>query len=123
MCVGTVFGRSLEQDAGDDTSGDFRKLLNTLLTAQRPDGQPADMNSIKADATTLYQSGQGQVGTDETRFNAIFCGRSSAHLRAVFEQYNKDYGKDIDTVIKSEFSGFTKDALLTIGWKQLAFII
>ena len=50
-----------------------------------------------------------------SRFNAILCQRSFPHLRAVFEEYKSFSKKDIDDVIKSEFSGDIKNGLLTVG--------
>ena len=45
----------------------------------------------------------------------ILCQRSFAHLRAVFEEYKKLSGKDIEDVIKSEFSGDIKNGFITVG--------
>ena len=45
----------------------------------------------------------------------ILCQRSQAHLRAVFEEYKALSNKDMEDVIKSEFSGDVKDAFVTVG--------
>jgi len=45
---------------------------------------------------------------------AIFARRSYYQLRATFEEYQKKYHKDITQVIRSEFSGDTKDAYLVL---------
>ncbi len=49
------------------------------------------------------------------RFNMILCQRSFAHLRAVFDEYQKLSKKSMEDVIKSEFSGDIKDGFLTVG--------
>jgi len=109
------FGVSLEKDICGDTSGNFRKLLHLLLATSRPEGQPINLAAVASDVTALFQAGQARAGTDETRFNVIFTSRSSAHLKAVFEGYHRTHGKDIEDVIKVEFSGFIEEALLAIA--------
>ena len=49
------------------------------------------------------------------RFNQILCQRSFAHLRAVFDEYQKTSKKTMEDVIKSEFSGDIKDGFVTVG--------
>ena len=49
------------------------------------------------------------------RFNQILCQRSFAHLRAVFDEYQKISKKTMEQVIKSEFSGDIKDGFVTVG--------
>lgn len=45
----------------------------------------------------------------------ILCQRSFPHLRAVFEEYKSLSGKDMEDVIKSEFSGDIKNGFITVG--------
>lgn len=46
--------------------------------------------------------------TDESQFNRILAARSYAHLRAVFDEYPKVSGYDIERSIDREFSGDIK---------------
>ena len=64
----------------------------------------------------LYQAGEGKWGTDESQFNKVLASRSFPQLRATFEEYKKISKKDMEEVIKSEFSGDILSGLKTIGW-------
>ena len=63
----------------------------------------------------LYGAGEGQWGTDESKFNQILATRSFPQLRATFEEYKKISKKDIEEVLKSEFSGDILSGMKTIG--------
>ena len=56
-----------------------------------------------------------RIGTDEVVFNRIFAMESFAHLRLVFDEYQRLAGHDIEKAIKSEMSGFVEKAFLAIG--------
>ncbi|XP_076456172.1 annexin A6-like [Babylonia areolata] len=99
------FNKELEKDIIGDTSGDFKKLLVGLVQANRSDSQEVDRNKAHQDAKALFEAGEGKWGTDESRFNAILVSRSYPQLRATFEEYQKISKKDIEEVLKSEFSG------------------
>ena len=62
----------MEEDIQSDTSGYFRKLLTSLLTANRSESQEVDMNLVREDADELLKSGVKKWGTDESKFNNIF---------------------------------------------------
>ena len=63
----------------------------------------------------LYQAGEQKWGTDESQFNKILASRSFPQLRATFEEYKKISKKDLEEVLKSEFSGDILSGLKTIG--------
>ena len=63
----------------------------------------------------LYSAGEGKWGTDESQFNKILATRSFPQLRATFEEYKKISKKDIEEVLKSEFSGDILSGMKTIG--------
>jgi len=106
------YRNSLEKDIRGDTSGYFRALLVALVQGNRD-----EVNSnrdVKADVEALYRAGEGRLGTDESTFISILCGRPEAHLRQVFAQYQQKYGHTMEKVIKSEFSGDIKKALINL---------
>jgi Annexin len=64
----------------------------------------------------LYQAGEKQLGTDESKFNQILCSQSYEQLRLVFEEYAKIAKKSIEASIKSEMSGDLEKGMLAVGW-------
>ncbi|MBN3302764.1 ANX11 protein, partial [Amia calva] len=79
----TEFKKTLEEAITSDTSGHFRRLLVSLAQGNRDERENVDISLAKQDAQSLYAAGENKLGTDESKFNAILCARSKAHLRAV----------------------------------------
>lgn len=65
----------MEDEIKGDTSGDFRKVLVSLLTANRPSGNMVDKTQADVDAQNLINAGVKKLGTDESRFIVILCSR------------------------------------------------
>ncbi len=65
----------MENEIKGDTSGDFRKVLVALLTANRPTGNLVDITQADVDAQNLINAGVKKLGTDESRFIVILCSR------------------------------------------------
>lgn len=84
-----VHNRSIESDVHDDTSGDYRNLLKSLLAANRDESNRVNMEEAKADATALFKAGADKIGTDEDVFIKIMTTRNFPQLRLIFDHYEK----------------------------------
>ncbi|XP_003782407.1 annexin A13 isoform X1 [Otolemur garnettii] len=109
-----LFERSLESDVKDDTSGNLKKILVSLLQANRDEGDNVDKDLAGQDAKDLYDAGEGRWGTDELAFNEVLAKRSYKQLRATFQAYQILIGKDMEEAIEEETSGDLQKAYLTL---------
>uniref|UniRef100_A0AAQ4QW73 Annexin n=1 Tax=Gasterosteus aculeatus aculeatus TaxID=481459 RepID=A0AAQ4QW73_GASAC len=109
-----VHERDLEADIEDDTSGDVRNLLTSLLQASRDEGYEVDEGLAEQDATSLIEAGEGRFGTDESTFNFILTRRNYLQLQATFKIYESLSGTDILDTIDSEATGTLKDCYITL---------
>uniref|UniRef100_A0A8C8R5N6 Annexin n=1 Tax=Pelusios castaneus TaxID=367368 RepID=A0A8C8R5N6_9SAUR len=109
-----LFDRDLESDVQSDTSGSLRKVLVSVLQANRDEGLEIDAELAGKDAKNLYEAGEGCWGTDELAFSVVLATRNYMQLRATFQAYEKLKGKDIEDAIKSETSGDLEKAFLTL---------
>jgi annexin A7/11 len=63
----------------------------------------------------IFKAGEKKLGTDEAEFVRVFSNRSHSELFSIFALYEEKYKRDMETVIRKEFSGNLCAALLTIG--------
>ncbi len=90
-----MYSKALEKDVKSDTSGNFLHLLVSLMQGKRPETTEVNVEQAKQDAQSLIDAGVAKFGTDEAKFNVLFCDRSDAQLRAIFNEYAKSTGKSI----------------------------
>jgi annexin A7/11 len=109
-----VYGRDLEHDLIGETSGHFKRLLVSMCAGGRDESHHVDPLKANQDARALYRAGEQRLGTDESCFNQILASQNFAHLRMVFDEYQKVANHSIERAIESEFSGDIKDGLLAI---------
>uniref|UniRef100_A0A671WH27 Annexin n=1 Tax=Sparus aurata TaxID=8175 RepID=A0A671WH27_SPAAU len=109
------YEKSLEDAVSGDTSGMFKRVLVSLLTAGRDESDKVDEAQAVVDAKEIYEAGEARWGTDEVKFLTVLCVRNRNHLLRVFEEYQKISGKDIEESIKREMSGCLEDVFLAIG--------
>ncbi|NWT18688.1 ANX11 protein, partial [Vireo altiloquus] len=108
------FKKTLEEAIKSDTSGHFQRLLISLAQGNRDESTNVDMSVVQRDVQELYAAGENRLGTDESKFNAILCARSRAHLRAVFSEYQRMCNRDIEKSICSEMSGDLEKGMLAV---------
>ena len=90
-----MYSKTLEKDVRSDTSRHFRRLLVSLMQGQRPDTTEVNVEEAKDDAQSLIDAGAAKFGTDESRFNVLFCDRSDSQLRAIFNEFAKLTGQSV----------------------------
>lgn len=107
-----LYRRSLESDVKADltfkTQEFFLMAINTIKPEEWVQPNPAE---IATQAQALYAATKARPGTDETTVSKIVTSCNDAQLRAIAQQYNHLHG-DIITMIKSEFTGHMKNALI-----------
>jgi hypothetical protein len=90
----------------DDVSkGDWAKAINKLLKGVRDESGKIDEHDAEKDAEKLYKAGEGKIGTDESTFIDIICGRSPAYLKRVSHHYQEKHKHTLEQAIKKENSG------------------
>ncbi|XP_016369304.1 annexin A13-like isoform X1 [Sinocyclocheilus rhinocerous] len=109
-----VHEQDLEADIEDDTSGEVRNLLVSLLQASRDESYEVDEALAEQDATSLFEAGEDRFGTDESTFTYILTHRNYLQLQATFKIYETLSGTDILDAIDSEATGTLKDCYITL---------
>ena len=129
-CSFVVYSKQLEKDVKSDTSGNFRRLLTSLLQGKRPETTEVNVDQARQDAQALVDAGQAKFGTEESKFNTLLCDRSDPQLRRIFDEYATITGKSIgnshspfelldslvfvEESVESETSGDLKRGMLAI---------
>lgn len=109
-----LYKKELSKWVESETSGDFRRILLSLLQCNRSENTHPNDDLMKQNAHQLYTAGEGRLGTDEAFFNKIFAVSSPPELFAINQWYTKLSGKNLRDSIDREFSGDIKKALQTI---------
>ncbi len=97
-----VYSKPLEKDVRSDTSGDFRRLLVALMQGDRPETNEVNVDEITKDAQSLINAGSAKFKTDQARFNALFCERSDAQLKGIFNKIAELTGKPFGRIFKQK---------------------
>ncbi|KAL3316776.1 Annexin A13 [Cichlidogyrus casuarinus] len=124
---------SLEEALEGETSGTFKKILIALVQASRVEVSAEEMtraydsgnidslmneSSALEQAQELYKAGEGMRGTDDDVFIKILVRQSHFQMPLICQTYESlpenEKNNTLESVIKSEFSGPTEEALLSI---------
>lgn len=96
------YGADLEDDLGNDTSGDFKKLILALLDPP-----------VTYEAKSIRNAMKG-IGTNETVLTEILCSRNNRELRAIRNIYKKLYDCELEDDIESDTSGDFRRLLVSL---------
>ncbi|KAG4412353.1 hypothetical protein IFR04_014510 [Cadophora malorum] len=108
-----TYHRNLEADIKADLSMKTERHFLMVLAANRnEESAPVIPQQIDQDVLELYKATEGKTGTDELLVCQILTQRSNAQIAAIAHTYKQKYQRDLETVIKKEFSGHMEDALI-----------
>lgn len=108
-----TYRTSLESAIKADLSMKTERHFLMVLAANRAEeATPVNPQLIDQDVMELYKATEGKVGTDELLVCNILSQRSDAQIRAIAHTYKQKFTRDLETVIKKEFSGHMELALL-----------
>ena len=112
-------GRTLLKDIEGDTSGNFRKILVSLLEAKRQDNTQSDYEECEKCAKLLADSNDKKKGDAEV-FTKIFKEKSQAEFIRIAQIYYKLTKKTLLQAVEKEFSGDSKGALIGIIYAMIS---
>jgi annexin A7/11 len=97
---------------GDLSMKTERHFMIVLGATRAEDSAPVDPRQVDDDVMQIYKATEGKMGTDEILVCSIMSTRNDNQIRAIAHTYKQKFNKDLEKVIKSEFSGHMEDALL-----------
>ncbi|TPX66929.1 hypothetical protein SpCBS45565_g04151 [Spizellomyces sp. 'palustris'] len=108
-----LYMKKLEDVISNETSSHLKKLLIAVLQAARDETE--QMYDVEADVEALFQeSRKSRWSTDPSVFIATLCGRSDAHLLALFEIYQRKHGMPIESLIRKHSGGDLGKGLIAL---------
>ncbi|KAJ3566592.1 hypothetical protein NPX13_g7079 [Xylaria arbuscula] len=108
-----TYNTPLERDVKGDLSMKTERHFMIVLGACRAeDSAPVIPQAVDQDVMELYRATEGKMGTDEMLVCSILSTRNDNQIRAISRGYEEKFRRPLEDVIKREFSGHMKEALL-----------
>jgi len=107
----------------DDVGGDFKRTIEEIFKALRPDFGGVDPKTADEIAHAFYKAGEGKLGTDEKKYIEILTHYSLEALLQVDLAYKAKHKHGLKKAISSETSGNFKrilKALVTPKYEYFA---
>jgi annexin A7/11 len=113
-CFQQVYGKSMEKEIKDDLSMKTERLYEYVLSARRAEeSTPCLPHEIDQQTDKFQMATEGtKMGANQDVVSLILAYSSDGQIRAINQRYQEKYRKTLEAVIKSEFSGHMKEALL-----------
>ena len=107
--------RDLLKDVEDDTSGYFRKLLNSLITEKRSENKNPDENLCKKNAENLYNAFENKNNENQQKIiTEIFTTKSKEEIEKIAKYFVSISGLTLLKAIEKYFKGDVKRTLEAI---------
>jgi len=95
----------------EDVGGDFKRTIEEIFKALRPDFGGVDPKTAEEIAHAFYKAGEGKLGTDEKKYIEILTHHSLEALLQVDAAYKAKHKHGLKKAISSETSGNFKKIL------------
>lgn len=117
QAIKSEYYRTFRDKLEDTVKGDLsmkteRHFLIVLSAKRAEDSAPVIPQQVDEDVMNIYKATEGKMGTDEILVCSILSQRNDNQIRAIAHTYKQKFNRDLEKVIKSEFSGHMEDALL-----------
>jgi predicted lipid carrier protein YhbT len=96
------FGKDLIKRLQEDTSGNFKQVISAMF-----------MTPAEYDAYCLYKAMKG-IGTNEGVLIEIIGTRNNQEMQMIKNEFQKNYGKSLESWVKSETSGHFRKLLISL---------
>ena len=113
-------GRDVVHDVKGDTSGDFKKILVSLLSGERPTDANANKELCEQTAKNLHEVVLKKKGLDINMLISLFTQKSQAEFQLISQYYFKISGQTILQLVEKEYSGDLKKCLKGIIYALLS---
>ncbi|CAI0446167.1 unnamed protein product [Linum tenue] len=95
------YKKSIEEDVAHRTTGDFRKLLFSLIACHRYDGDDVNLTLAKQEAKILREKFEEKQFADDEVIR-ILSTRSKSQVNAALNQYKSQFGHEIVKALESD---------------------
>lgn len=120
------YKKSIEEDVAHHTTGDFRKLLVSLVSSYRYEGDEVNMTLATQEAKLIHEKIKDKHYSDEDVIR-ILSTRSKAQINATFNRYQDEHGEEILKSLEEgdeddKFLGLLRSTIQCLTRPELYFV-